>query len=651
MRRKSSLKDLSPQKQQALPPGKRHDTLYRWLADRLKKTPETLSLSELEASLNEVPSELAATAVELNALGELFFRRGLYPLARVAYGRAALNPAALGAKVNLGQCDIRLGYPLDAEENARQILAFFPDFIPALDLLGESLLSQKRYDEAIEVYKRAIEKDLRNIMLWCRLGLVNERAHRLEEACRTYRKAYDIDPADQRSLWPLIVTKRRLCDWRELDTLSAKLRAFVERGNSIVSPLDFIAEGATAAAELRCARAQATRVRERSIQPFRLGPIRWLGGSEKLKVGFVSRGFGAHPTAVLTSAMFERLGLHGIDAHLLATSASDGSSYRRRFEQAPVCFHDASRLSSVDVAKLAHEMELDILVDLDGYCRGQRADILALRPCPIQVNWLGYPGTTGADFIDYIIADRYVLPPWLQKHFSEKVAYLPRCYQSTDPTREIPSPSSRASYGLPSKGIVYVSFNASFKLNPRSFMRMARILSKVPQSILWLLRGPGQAEQRLRQMARTLGIAPDRLIFMDKREHADYLACYRHADLFLDSENYNAHTTASDAIWAGCPVLTRPGGTFATRVAGSINHHLGMLEMNARSDEDFIEHAVRFGRDMQHRESVRLKLSEARESSTLFDVEGFTEDFAALLKKLARHQISGGTLPPVAANG
>jgi predicted O-linked N-acetylglucosamine transferase (SPINDLY family) len=298
-------------------------------------------------------------------------------------------------------------------------------------------------------------------------------------------------------------------------------------------------------------------------------------------------------------------------------------------------------MSHRDVAARVRDAGIEILVDLDGYSRVREPEVFAYRPAPIQVSWLAYPGTTGADYMDYVIADRFVLPPEHQQHFVEKTVYLPRCYQCSDPTRVVGQPPSREACGLPPKGVVYACFNTSFKLNPRSVRRMLKVLAAVPGSVLWLLQGAGAMPDRLREEARRVGVEPSRLVFMKKLSHRDYLARYRHADIFLDTEDYNAHTVASDALWAGCPVLTRPGDTFASRVAGSLNVHLGMPEMNVADDAAFVMKAVRYGRDADYRESIKGKLLRQRLQSGLFDIQGFAGDFEDLLMSIAEHRRAG----------
>jgi predicted O-linked N-acetylglucosamine transferase (SPINDLY family) len=227
----------------------------------------------------------------------------------------------------------------------------------------------------------------------------------------------------------------------------------------------------------------------------------------------------------------------------------------------------------------------------------------------------------------------------LRAQFSEQVAWLPRCFQASDPGRVVAEPPSRQQCGLPESGTVYVCFNNSYKLNQRSRQRMFAILREVPDSVLWLLSGPGKSNDRLRALAGVEGIDSQRLVFMDKLPHADYLARYRHADLFLDTCSYNAHTTASDAIWAGCPILTSAGQTFASRVAASLNHHLGLEELNVADDDAFIEMAVRIGKDRTARNQLHDRLAEQRRASGLFDMHGLATDFVRVLEQMAdRHR-------------
>jgi len=438
-----------------------------------------------------------------------------------------------------------------------------------------------------------------------------------------------------------VFLKRQLCDWRDLDALSTQLRARVAAHAPGIAPFAFLSEPAGPDEQLTCARTAAAVIEAgASALRRRLALAHAARTSERMRIGFVSNGFGNHPTGLLIVALIEAL-QDRLDTVLLSTSPRDDSPIRQRLRDASAQWHDVGDLAPIALAKRIHAADLDALIDLRGYGRGSIAETLALRPAPLQINWLAYPGTSGAPWIDYVIADGVVLPDALRPHFSEAIARLPRCFQPSDPTRRVGEPPSRATCGLPAEGAVFVSFNNSYKQNRESVQRMLAVLRAVPDATLWLLAGPEGADDRLRQFASANDVGAHRLVFMPKLPHDEYLARYRHADLFLDTTPYNAHTTASDAIWAGCPVLTTPGATFAARVAASLNAHLGMASLNVVDDAAFVETAVRIGRDAALRSALRAEVAARRTSSGLFDMRAFADDFAALLARMVERKRRG----------
>jgi len=416
-----------------------------------------------------------------------------------------------------------------------------------------------------------------------------------------------------------------------VDTLATQVRAALAAGQGAVEPFAFLSEDASAAEQLACARARATVVAS-AVCPLPTVKVREHG---PLRVGFLSNGFGAHPTGLLTVALFEHLRHDpSLQLHLFALNRADGSRIRERL-QAATRLHDVAALRHADIAARIRAQGIDLLFDLRGWGGGGTPEVLAMRPAPLQLNWLAYPGTSGARWLDAVVADGFVLPAPLESHFSERVLRLPRAFQPSDNTRVLEPAPSRAECGLPEHGVVFCCFNNSYKLNPRSMGRAFAVLQAVPGSVLWLLSGPGQADARLRTAAQAAGLDPARLVFMVKLPHPQYLARYQRADLFLDTHPYNAHTTASDALWAGCPVLTCPGDTFAARVAGSLNHHLGLARMNAADDAAFIATASALGNDPAALAALRAELAQARDRSGLFDMAGFALDLSALLQRLA----------------
>ncbi|MBB1088409.1 tetratricopeptide repeat protein [Lysobacter sp. SG-8] len=547
--------------------------------------------------------------------------------ARDAVRRQPGHPMAW---ILLGDAELEAGDARAGEAACRRALALAPGHPEALARLGRALSMQGRHAEAAGSLRAAADAAPGHpgIQVW--LAHVLEDVGEAEAAAEAYARAHALAPDEPQLAAYLLAWRRKLCDWRDLDRLSAQVRDAVRRGRAAVEPFAFLSEDASAAEQLQCARLRAAPL-ARHVPPLPSPTARSPG---PLRVGFLSNGFGAHPTGLLTVALFEALRAHDLDLHLFALNPDDGSPIRQRLAAATT-LHDASARPHRAVAEAIRAAGIDVLFDLRGWGGGGAPEVLAMRPAPVQVNWLAYPGTSGAPWIDCMLADGYVLPAGLEPHFSERVVRLPRAFQPSDTRREVPPAPTRAECGLPDEGAVYCCFNNSYKLNPRSVDRALAVLSEVPGSVLWLLSGPGRADERLRDHAASCGIEPDRLVFMAKQPHADYLARLQLADLFLDTHPYNAHTTASDALWVGCPVLTCPGDTFASRVAGSLNHHLGLDAMNVADDDTFIAEAVRLGRDPAALAALRTEVARLRDEGTLFDMDGFARDFADAIRRMA----------------
>ncbi len=549
----------------------------------------------------------------------------------------AIVPDHFGATVNLAATEMSLGLHAEAEARLRSVLAAQPH-PQALLLLGHLLHRTQRYGEAQAAYEQAAKLAPDAAQFPYQAGLMADEQRHYAEAVRLYRRALQLDPNLQLAEGQLLFVLRREYEWDAAEPLARRVRARALDGSGTVDPFAFLAEDATPAEQLACARARAARV-QHDAQPLarhvHFGDRPRAAGAP-LRAGFVSAGFHAHATALLVAAMFEHLGQReDIELHLFATTPDDNSEVRARLRKAAHTFHEVALQPATAVAERVHEAGIEVLVDVDGWCAGGMPGVFALRPAPVQAGWLAYPGTSGAPFIDYLIADGFLVPESLEPYYSETIARLPRCYQPSDPGRPVGPAPPRAAFGLPEDGVVFASFNNSWKLNEASFSRMCAVLREVPDSVLWVLDAGRDANARLRDAARLRGIDPHRLVFSPTLPHLQHLARHQLADLFLDTNPYNAHTTASDAIWAGCPVLTRPGETFASRVAGSLNHHLGMPELIARDDKAFIETAIRFGNDRYVLGALRQRLAGQRESSGLFDMHAYAADFAALLQQMA----------------
>ena len=553
------------------------------------------------------------------------------------------RPRDAMAWVELSDLELDVGDVAAGERAARQALALAPGHPEALARLGRAAWMRGDAPLAMDSLRAAHQAAPQHP------GFAVWYAHLLEEygdpeqAATMYAHAHALMPDNPQIADYLLAWRRKLCDWRDLEQLAQQVRAAVRDTSASPEPFAFLSEDAAPAEQLRCARLRAMQLAQ-SV-PM-LPPAPSVRADAPVHAGFLSNGFGAHPTGLLTAAMFEALqSCSGIETTLFALDCDDGSDIRRRLAAAAT-LADVSGDDHAHIARRIRDAGIEVLVDLRGWGGGGAPGVLAQRPAPVQVNWLAFPGTSGAPWIDYLIADRFVLPPESQGDFSEAVAWLPRCFQPSDTRRAIPAPPARWTCGLPDQGVVFCCFNNSYKLNPRSMARAFAVLRAVPGSVLWLLSGPGRADVRLQQAAVAAGVDAARLVFMRKQPHAEYLARLQLVDLFLDTNPYNAHTTASDALWAGCPVLSTPGATFAARVAGSLNHHLGLSAMNVADDEAFVRRAVELATTPGALAALRTGLIACRGVSPLFDMPGFAADLAALLARMATRHRAG--LPPAA---
>ena len=365
---------------------------------------------------------------------------------------------------------------------------------------------------------------------------------------------------------------------------------------------------------------------------------------ERVRIGYLSADFHAHPTAWLMAEIFELHDEQCFEIYAYSLGPDDGSPMRQRLQKAFGIFCDLRGMTLAQIDARIRADQIDILVDLKGYTQDARPEILALRPAPIQVNYLGYPGTMGGDFMDYIIADDIVLLETHRADYSENVAYLPWSYQCNDRQRSVGAPPTRSAAGLPEHGLVLCCFNTTYKLTPEFFAAWCAILRDTPGSVLWLLDGGEHVRAHLTHYAAEQGIEPSRLLFAPKLPHAEHLARLSLADVFLDTLPYNAHTTASDALWVGVPVITCMGDTFAGRVAASLLHAVGLDELVTDSLAAYQALALRLLRDPAALARLKRHLHDVRLQCPLFDSAGFTRDLEKIYEQMWQRHQQG--LPP-----
>jgi predicted O-linked N-acetylglucosamine transferase (SPINDLY family) len=440
--------------------------------------------------------------------------------------------------------------------------------------------------------------------------------------------------------------EREVCDWRGGDTQVQALRASIAQlpADAAVetNPFAHVTLLDDPLEQLRAAREHARTVQS-TATPL---PPRRAVARERLRIGYVSADFQRHATAYLMAELFERHDRGRFESFLYSLGRDDGSATRQRLRAAGDHFIDVQGLSSRALAERIRADGIDILVDLKGYTLDARPAVFAYRPAPVQVAYLGFPGTSGADFIDYIVGDPQVTPLAHAAHYSEKIAQLPGCYQCNDGTRALPRPPSRASQGLPQDALVLCGFNQPYKISPAVFDVWCRLLHELPRAVLWLLAWTPQAPEALRAEAARRGIDARRLVFagtVDQATHLDRVAC---ADLFVDTWPCNAHTTASDMLWAGVPVLTFSGRSFASRVAGSLLHAVGAPELVCADVASYQALALALGRDDARRQALRTKLEAARQGAPLFSGASIAPQLEALYERMWSRALAG--LPPEA---
>ncbi|HWY65877.1 MAG TPA: hypothetical protein VNX61_11750, partial [Rhizomicrobium sp.] len=428
------------------------------------------------------------------------------------------------------------------------------------------------------------------------------------------------------------------CDLDRWPGFQARVTAAVRDGSAVIVPLDFLPFCEDGALRRRCSEAFiADRV------PHPSGPL-WTGGQyghDRIRVAYLSADFRQHATTELIAGLIEAHDRTQFEIGAVSFGRDDGSAMRARLVTAFDWFEDVRQKSDADVAKWLRDREIDIAIDLKGHTQESRPGILAHRPCPVQVNYLGYPGTLGAPWLDYILADARVLPFDQQDFYSEKIVHLPHCYQVNDSTRAIAETPTRAEAGLPSQGFVFCCFNAAWKITPVLFDAWMRLLAGVPGSVSWLLDDNATAKRHLAAAATARGVDPSRLIFAPRLPPAAHLARHRLADLFLDTIPYNAHTTASDALWAGLPVLSLLGTQFDGRVAASLLETMGLPELVTHSVEDYEALALALAHNPQQLQSLRTRLEANRRTSPLYDTDRFRRALETAYRRIIETSRAG----------
>ncbi|RDI54836.1 putative O-linked N-acetylglucosamine transferase (SPINDLY family) [Microvirga subterranea] len=518
----------------------------------------------------------------------------------------------------------------EAVETYKKALTLKADDTAALNNLGNVLDELGNLDEAAAAYRLSLQVDPNNLTALSNSGMVHRKKNQIREAIDAYRKVLAINPSSHTALGELYQLRLAACDWSGIEQDEAAVLDLCRRRltNEVPPFIVLAAPSATPMDKLDIALSWAENYDAPESGKFS-HPMPVLRGAQtrKIRVGYLSADFYSHATAFLTAELFERHDRSRFDIIAYSHSKDDHSAMRQRLIYAFDEFVDIRLMAHPDAARRIFDDGVDILVDLKGHTQDARTQILARRPAPIQVNYLGYPGTMGADFIDYIIGDPIVTPMDQQRYFVEKIVQLPHCYQPNDTKRVISTDvPTRAECGLPEDAFVFCCFNNNYKLTPAVFDVWMRLLRAVPRSVLWLIESNDIVRNNLCKEAVSRGVDSSRLVFASKMPVSRHLARHCHADLFLDTLPYNAHTTTSDALWAGLPVITCLGDAFAGRVAGSLLRAVGLSELVTPNLQDYEELALKLATQPEMLRAIKGKLSRNRISTPLFDIERYTRN-------------------------
>jgi protein O-GlcNAc transferase len=566
-----------------------------------------------------------------------------------------INPTFVPAMVNRGNALFQLKRYDDALAAFDGALRLSPDFLEAINGRGCVLQALRRLPEALQCFEAALARNEHTPEAWFNQATVllelgdyersvecsaralalnsgyvaalNANANalwrlgRFAEAAEAYGQVVALDPEFPYAMGSHLNCRAQSCDWRDRFRLESDILLLNGQNKPAILPFALLSISDSAEAQLRCAR---TRVGDHPPP----GPPLWCGERyrhDRIRLAYVSGDLGDHALSCLLAGVFEQHDREQFEITAISLRPRRHSDLGRRVYAAFDRFIDVSERSNRDTAQLMRDLAIDIAVDLAGHTGGARMEIFSHRPAPIQAAYLGFPATTGTAYMDYLIADEFLIPPEKARFYSENIVYLPHCFQANDDRRTISDRvPSRADEGLPQEAFVFCSFNASYKISPRFFDIWMRLLQRVPDAVLWLIGDDPATRDNLRHQARERGVDDQRLIFARRRPYDEHLARLQWADLFLDTLPFNAGTTASDCLWAGLPLLTCAGDALSARMAGSLLKAVGLPELITHTVEEYETRASHLASQRTELRALRDRLARNRHSSPLFDTRSFT---------------------------
>ncbi|MEA2823678.1 MAG: protein O-GlcNAc transferase [Alphaproteobacteria bacterium] len=551
-----------------------------------------------------------------------------------------IDPDNAEALYHQGAALTALGRHQDALADFDKALSINPDYVEALIHRGIVFALLGRHEEAVASYSKALALRPGDIDILYNRGTSFWALRRFEETILDCEQVLKVDPQFKYARGNLLHSKLQCCDWRGLEDEKAMIASGLKASRRVLRPLQNVAISSSGEALLQSSRIWMSHECPPSEKPL------WRGERyhhDRIRIAYVSADFRLHPAATLSAGVFEHHDRSRFETIAISLGADDGMGMRERMQNAFERFIDVRNRSDEEIAKLLRDMEIDIAVDMMGFTENALTAIFARRPAGLQVNYLGYPGTMGAPYMDYILADRILIPPSHQADYEEKIAYLPDTYMPNDGTRPIAERTpSRAEAGLPDSGFVFCTFNNLYKITPEMFALWMRLLVGIENSVLWLSQANPTAIRNLRREAEGQGISGERILFAPfVRAPDEHLARLRLADLFLDTLPYNAHATACDALWAGVPVVTLTGSSFAGRVGTSLLSALGLPELIADTPAAYEAIAFDLARNPSLLTEVKGKLARNRETQPLFDTARYTRNLETAYSMMWRRHQNG----------
>ena len=578
--------------------------------------------AEALAAYDDCLQRLPAHGETLNNRGVLLLDMDRLEEALASFDRAAqLAERPPGVISNRGVALLRLGRLEEAERAFAHAVGLEPDNYEAHFNRANALRKLQRREEALQCFDAAlaVRPDSNDAFL----GRAETLAElgRYSDAAGCLIKLSSVVPQKDYALGLRVYLQSVLCNWEGYQTNVQQLVKAVKAGRRAAFPFSFLSVSDSAIAQLRCARTFVNASYPGATSALHRGESY---GHDKIRVAYLSGDFRDHPVSTLLAGVVERHDRERFESVAISLRPAEDSPMGRRMQAAFDHFIAADKLGTAEIATLIREREIDILVDLMGFTSGCKTEVLALRPAPVQVSWLGFPGTMGAGYIDYTLADSWVVPRERLADYGEKIVWMPGCFQPNDRQRPMaPTPVDRREHSLPETGIVFCSFNNQYKLTPEMFAVWMRILREVSDSVLWVFVDEAAAAENLRNEATRHGVAAERLVFAPRASYPDHLARLRCADLFLDTFPFNGGASTSDALWAGLPVLTLTGEALAARMAGSLLRAVGIPELVSDNIEDYANTAITLARTPGAFAALRARLTEQRETAALFDSARF----------------------------